>query len=153
MERTPRKSILVAEDEKLLRESLVELLQQEGYEVAQAAHGKEAYELALNRPFDLVLTDLRMPEMDGMELLRHLRQLAPQTPVVILTAFGTVESAVAAMREGASDYLLKPVQFDDVLVRVQRAIELGELIGIDSTDADKELAPFVIRIERYQGVV
>lgn len=127
MERTAKKSILVVEDEKLLRESLVELLQQEHYDVGQAANGKEGYEAALNRPFDLVLTDLRMPEMDGIELLRHLRQLAPQTPVVILTAFGTVESAVAAMREGATDYLLKPVQFDDVLVRVQRAIELGEL--------------------------
>jgi two-component system response regulator PilR (NtrC family) len=70
---------------------------------------------------------MRMPEMDGMTLLRHAQQMAPQTPVIVITAFGTVDSAVAAMRSGAVDYLLKPVQFEDVLVRVQRALEFGEL--------------------------
>jgi two-component system response regulator PilR (NtrC family) len=121
------KSILLAEDEKLLRESMAELLTQEGYRVSQAANGKEAYEIALKQPFDLVLTDMRMPEMDGMQLLQALQRLAPQTPVVVITAFGTVDSAVAAMRSGAVDYLLKPVQFEDVLVRVRRALEIGEL--------------------------
>ncbi len=121
------KSILLVEDEKLLRESLAQLLTEEGYEVVQAGDGKEAYDLALARPFDLVLTDVRMPNMDGITLLGHLQQAAPQTPVVVLTAFGTVESAVAAMRSGAADYLLKPVQFEDVLLRVRRALEFGEM--------------------------
>ncbi|MGE3108993.1 MAG: sigma-54-dependent transcriptional regulator [Phycisphaerales bacterium] len=121
------KSILLAEDEKLLRQSLAELLEQEGYQVAQAADGKEAYEQALARGFDLVLTDVRMPALDGIELLKHLQQIAPQTPVVVITGFGTVESAVSAMRSGAADYLVKPVQFEDVLVRVKRALEFGEL--------------------------
>lgn len=121
------KSILLAEDEKILRESLAQLLVEEGYEVVPASDGQEAYELALSRPFDLVLTDIRMPRMDGMALLQHFQQLAPQTPVVVITAFGTVDSAVGAMRAGAADYLLKPVQFEDVLLRVRRALEFGEI--------------------------
>ncbi len=122
-----RKTILLAEDETLLRESLAELLDQEGYHVTQAANGREAHEHILRQPFDLVITDIRMPEMDGMTLLHHLQEIAPQTPVIVITAFGTVESAVSAMRTGAADYLLKPMQFDEVLMRVRRAMEFGEM--------------------------
>ncbi len=122
-----QRTILLAEDEEVLRQSLAELLGEEGYLVIQARNGREAHEIAIAQPVDLVLTDIRMPEMDGFTLLGHLQKLAPQTPIVVMTAFGTVESAVAAMRAGATDYLLKPVQFDDVLVRVRRALEFGEL--------------------------
>jgi two-component system response regulator PilR (NtrC family) len=121
------KTVLIVEDEKVLRESLAELLREEGYEVAEAPDGKAGFQIALDRPLDIVLSDIRMPEMDGIALLGHLQKIAPQTPVIMLTAFGTVESAVVAMRAGAHDYLLKPVQFDDVLLKVQRAIEFGEL--------------------------
>ncbi len=121
------KVVLIAEDEQVLRESLAELLTEEGYEVLQAENGKQAYEIALQRPVDLVITDVRMPEMDGQTLLGHLKKIAPQTPVIVATAYGTVESAVQAMRAGAHDYLLKPVQFDDVLLKVQRALEFGEM--------------------------
>jgi DNA-binding NtrC family response regulator len=121
------KSILIVEDENVLRESLAELLEGEGYEVVQAANGREGYDRTVERPFDLVLSDVRMPEMDGMELLQHLRTLAPETPVIMVTAFGTVGSAVSAMHAGAADYLLKPVQFDDVLVKIERALRLGEV--------------------------
>ncbi|MGE5610188.1 MAG: sigma-54-dependent transcriptional regulator [Bacillota bacterium] len=121
------KAILIVEDETVLRESLAELLAGEGYEVLQAGDGKAAYEIVMQRPVDLVMSDVRMPEMDGMTLLGHLQKLAPQTPVIMITAYGTVESAVAAMRMGARDYLLKPVQFDDVLVKIRRAMEFSEL--------------------------
>jgi DNA-binding NtrC family response regulator len=121
------KSILIVEDEEVLRQSLAELLTDEGYEVHQAGDGKEAYEFILNRPVDLIISDIRMPKMDGIELLAKLQQTAPQTPVIIITAYGTVESAVAAMRSGAHDYLLKPVNFDDVLLKVERAIEFGDM--------------------------
>jgi DNA-binding NtrC family response regulator len=121
------KSILIAEDETVLRESLAELLKDEGYEILQAENGKVAHELILQRPVDVVLSDIRMPEMDGLTLLNHLQQIAPQTPVIVMTAFGTIESAVAAMRAGAHDYLLKPVQFDDLLLKVQRALDYQEL--------------------------
>lgn len=122
-----RRSILLVEDETILREALAQLLAEEGYEVAQAGDGEAARDLVLARPFDLIITDIRMPRMDGMALLQHVMQAAPQTPVVVVTAFGTVDSAVAAMRAGAVDYLLKPVQFEDVLVRVRRALEFGEI--------------------------
>ena len=121
------KSILIAEDEQVLRESLAELLKEEGYDVLQAADGKAAYQILMQRPVDLILSDVRMPEMDGMALLGHVEQIAPQTPFIMVTAYGTVESAVSAMRGGAYDYLLKPVQFDDVLLKVQRALQYGEM--------------------------
>jgi two-component system response regulator PilR (NtrC family) len=121
------KSILIVEDEKVLRESMADLLSEEGYETLQAPDGKAAHALLLQRPVDLILSDIRMPEMDGLTLLGHVKQIAPQTPVIMVTAYGTVDSAVAAMRAGAHEYLLKPVQFDDVLLKVTRAIEYGEM--------------------------
>ncbi len=121
------KSILIVEDEEVLRQSLAELLSDEGYEVKQASDGKQAYELILNQPADLILTDIRMPNMDGLELLGKLQQTAPQTPVIILTAYGTIESAVSAMHNGAYDYMLKPVNFDEVLLKIERALEYGDM--------------------------
>jgi len=121
------KSILIVEDEEVLRQSLAELLVDEGYETHQACDGKEAYDFILNQPVDLILTDIRMPNMDGMELLGKLQQTAPQTPVIVLTAYGTVESAVSAMSNGAHDYLLKPVNFDEVLLKIERAVEFGDM--------------------------
>jgi len=121
------KTILIVEDETVLRESLAELLVSEGYEVRQAADGKAAYDLVMRQPVDLVLSDVRMPEMDGLTLLCHLQKLAPETPVIMITAYGTIETAVAAMRTGAHDYLLKPVQFDDVLVKIRRALDFREM--------------------------
>ena len=121
------KTVLIVEDEKVLRESIAELLSEEGHNVLQAGDGKAAYEIVFERPVDLVLSDVRMPEMDGMTLLENLQKIAPQTPVIMITAYGTVESAVGAMRAGAYDYLLKPVQFDDVLLKVQRALQFGEM--------------------------
>jgi len=121
------KTILIVEDEQVLRESLAELLTGEGFDVLQAADGKAAYDMAMRQPVDVVLSDVRMPQMDGITLLGHFQKLAPETPVIMITAYGTVESAVAAMRAGASDYLLKPVQFDDVLARIRRSLEFREL--------------------------
>ncbi len=125
--RPQAKTLLLVEDEEILRTSLAELLEEEGYEVLQAPDGQVAHDLVLNRSVDLVLSDVRMPNMDGLTLLAHLRQICPQTPVIMLTAYGTVESAVTAMRQGAHDYLLKPVQFDDALLRIKKALDYGEL--------------------------
>jgi len=119
--------ILLVEDEQMLRESLAQLLSDEGFHVVQAGSGEAGRDAAINEVFDLVLTDIRMPGMDGLTLLKHLQQIIPQTPVIVITGFGTVENAVSAMRSGAADYLLKPVQFEDVLIRVKRALEFGEM--------------------------
>jgi len=102
-------------------------LTEEGYDVTEAGDGKQGHERVMQQPFDVILTDIRMPEMDGITLLGHLHQLAPDTPVIVLTAYGTVESAVSAMQAGAYDYMLKPVNFDDVLLKVQRALQFGEM--------------------------
>ena len=120
-------SILIAEDEQVLRESLAALLTDEGFEVVEVGDGAAAHRVVLERPVDLVLTDVRMPETDGHTLLDQLGRLAPETPVIMMTAYGTVDAAVAAMRAGAWDYLLKPVQFDDLLLRVRRALAFGEI--------------------------
>ncbi|VAX36396.1 Response regulator of zinc sigma-54-dependent two-component system, partial [hydrothermal vent metagenome] len=103
------------------------LLESEGYEVLLAGDGRAAHDIAIERPVDLVLSDVRMPELDGMALLERLMQLAPQTPVIMMTAYGTVDTAVDAMRMGAWDYLLKPVQFDDLLLKIKRALDYSEI--------------------------
>jgi DNA-binding NtrC family response regulator len=120
-------TLLIVEDEQVLREALAELFRGEGFEVLEAAHGKAATDILMQKPADVVLSDIRMPEMDGLALLAYVQKLAPETPVIMLTAYGTVETAVSAMRAGAVDYLLKPVDFDDVLAKVRRALDFREL--------------------------
>jgi len=122
------KTILIAEDEEILRDTLASLLRDEGFDALTAADGEAAYRIALEQEVDLVLSDVRMPNMDGLTLLNKLQELQPDTPVLMLTAFGTVETAVSAMQAGAWDFLLKPVQFDELLVKVRRALEHRDLV-------------------------
>jgi DNA-binding NtrC family response regulator len=112
-------SVLVAEDQESARESLVELLREEGYEVHEAPDGSAAISLVDRLDLDLVLTDLMMPGADGLAVMRHVRDVSPQTLVMIMSAHATVETAVEAIRLGAQDYLLKPLLFAEVLRKVQ----------------------------------
>ena len=112
-------SVLVAEDQESARESLVELLRGEGYEVHEAPDGSAAISLVDRLDLDLVLTDLMMPGADGLAVMRHVRDVSPQTLVMIMSAHATVETAVEAIRLGAQDYLLKPLLFAEVLRKVQ----------------------------------
>jgi len=121
------RTLLIAEDELVLRESLAELFRGEGFDVIDVPDGKAAHNVLLERSVDVVITDIRMPEMDGPTLLAHIQKICPETPVIVLTAYGTVESAVAALRAGAVDYLLKPMDFNDVLEKVRRALDLREV--------------------------
>lgn len=120
--------ILVVDDDPSLRRVLQAQLEQEGYEVAVAASPQEALPVLQLRSFDLVITDLKMPGMSGLELLKHVRTRYPQTIVIMLTAFGTVDTAVEAMKAGAYDYLTKPVHSDEMLVVVRRALEHVRLV-------------------------
>ena len=120
-------TILVAEDQESARESLVELLQGEGYEVHAATDGKAGIALVDQNDIDLVLTDLSMPNADGMAVLRHVRDVSPQTLVILMTAHATVDTAVEAIRLGAQDYLLKPLIFEDVLRKVQHLMNHRKL--------------------------
>jgi two-component system response regulator PilR (NtrC family) len=114
--------ILVVDDEQIIRESLSFVLRKEGFKVEEAANGKEALERQEKNPFDIVITDIEMPEMRGMELLEQITRRTPQTFVIIITAFGSLETAVQALRKGAYDYILKPIEFDDLLYRVRKLI-------------------------------
>ena len=120
--------ILVVDDDPSLRRVLQAQLEQEGYEVAVAASVQQTLSVLELRPVDLVITDLKMPGISGLELLKHARSQYPQTIVIMLTAFGTVDTAVEAMKAGAYDYLTKPVHPDELSVVVRRALEHVHLV-------------------------
>jgi two-component system response regulator PilR (NtrC family) len=115
-------AILIVDDEEIIRESLSFVLKKEGYSVQEAENGKIALEYIKDRSFDLIITDIEMPEMKGIELLEHVTQISPETLVVIITAYGSIDTAIAALRKGAVDYILKPVEFDELLVKTRRLL-------------------------------
>jgi len=120
-------AILIADDEPGVRESLAEVLRDAGHFVETAVDGTAALAALEQRDFAVVVTDLRMPGADGIEVLRRVREIAPQTVVLVMTAHASVETAVDALRAGASDYILKPVLFDDLLAKVQRLLEYRQM--------------------------
>lgn len=122
------KNILVVDDEQIIRESLSYVLRKENYKVDEAENGKAAYDLLLENQYDLVITDLEMPEMKGTELLEKIRDLSTQTATIVVTAFGSLETAISALRTGASDYILKPVEFDELIIKVKKLFEMKDLI-------------------------
>jgi len=126
-ETTFKGSILVAEDEASVRESLADLLRDESYQVTTAVDGAAAISALDTSEFDLVLSDVRMPGADGLAVLRHSREVAPQTLVLLMTAHATVDSAVEALRRGAQDYLLKPIMLEDVLHKINYLLEHRQL--------------------------
>jgi DNA-binding NtrC family response regulator len=115
-------TILIVDDEDIIRESLSFVLKKEGYGVLGAPNGKVALELIKKELVDLVITDLEMPEMKGIELLEQVTRVSPETLVVIITAYGSIDTAIAALRQGAVDYVLKPVEFDELLVKIHRLL-------------------------------
>jgi len=119
--------ILVVDDEEIIRESLYYILEKEGYEVEAARNGLEALQQIEKQPFDIVITDLEMPELKGIELLEKVQQLTPEAFVLIITAYASIETAVAALRQGASDYIIKPLEFDEIIIRINRLLEHRKL--------------------------
>ncbi|HSD64833.1 MAG TPA: sigma-54 dependent transcriptional regulator [Ignavibacteriaceae bacterium] len=120
--------ILVVDDEDIIRESLSYVLKKEGYNVEEAENGKAAYDKILKESFDLVITDLEMPEMKGIQLLEEIKKLDLHTVIVVVTAYGSLDTAIAALRSGASDYILKPVEFDEMLIKIKRLLEMKDLL-------------------------
>jgi len=119
--------ILVVDDEQSLREVLSIMLRRAGYTVISATDGEDAIELIHKEIFDLVITDLRMPKIDGLEVLKAVKSASPETVVLIITAFATADSAVEAMKQGAYDYLTKPFQVDEVQLIIRNALEKRRL--------------------------
>lgn len=122
-----RSRVLVVDDEKFIRDILADFLSIEGYDVSTAADGVEAFEALSTSRYDLVISDLKMPRMGGIELLEAIPQISPNTLTVIMTGFGTVETAIDAMKRGAYDYVLKPFKIEEVIHIVQRGIEKQRL--------------------------
>ena len=127
------KQILVVDDEPNLRRVLSAQLERDGYEVHTAEDGEQALGILKEHHIDLVITDLRMPKIDGMELLRRAQKLDAELPVVMITAHGTVDNAVEALKTGAFDYLTKP--FDQVEVRtiVAKALRTRDLSATEAS--------------------
>jgi two-component system, NtrC family, response regulator PilR len=116
-------SILITEDDRVQREIINDILEQSGYDVSTSDSAETTLEILKERPFDLVLTDMRMTGMDGLELLRQTKRLRPEQEVVVMTAHATIRTAVTAMKEGAIDYLEKPFDKDELLLVIDRAME------------------------------
>ena len=125
----PGGRLLVVDDQRNMRATTAMLLRQAGHAVEEAEDGAAALERLQASSYDVVLTDLRMPNVDGMEVLRLARQLSPQTQIIVMTAYGTIEAAVEAMRRGAYDFLAKPFKEEELLLRVGKALELRRLVG------------------------
>lgn len=119
--------ILIVEDEPDMRETCRRILARQGYQVSTAADGPSAMELVRNEAFSLVITDLRLPEMSGMEILREVKRASPSTGVVLITAYGSIEMALQAVRDGAFDYIPKPFSMEQLRIAVERALEYQRL--------------------------
>jgi DNA-binding response OmpR family regulator len=118
--------VLVVDDEENVRVTTAAILEQEGYEVATASDGREALEMAARKHFDLVLTDLRMDDMDGIALLHELQTQHPSMVTIVLTGYASIESSIDALRQGVYDYLVKPCMVEDLKRTVRRALEHRE---------------------------
>jgi DNA-binding NtrC family response regulator len=119
--------LLIVDDDKSIRLSLAQFFHSLGYQVSEAENGAHARTMLTKSRFDLLLTDLRMAEMNGLELFKEVRRIHPDTVVILMTAFATVESAVAAMKAGAYEYVTKPFSLDDIQALVERALRLQGL--------------------------
>ena len=117
------RSILVVDDELLIRDLLYDFFTGHGWQIAVAENGEKALEVLRARPVDVVLTDIKMPEMDGLELAEHLHQTNPDLPVVLMTGFPSVETAVAALRVRAEDYIIKPFNINQLYKRIDSMVQ------------------------------
>ncbi|MDD2406102.1 MAG: sigma-54 dependent transcriptional regulator [Sphaerochaetaceae bacterium] len=141
-----KRTILVADDEKNIRNGLQIALEDEGYEVLLAADGNEAWKLLVSSNIDLVVSDLRMPGLSGQDLLKKVVSSFPMMPVIILTGHGTIESAVEAMRNGAVDFVTKPLNLDRLFLMIRRALTNRELY-----DQNKALKKELEQLKRETG--
>jgi len=137
--------ILVVDDDLSMREFLELMLTREGYEVSLAPSGQAALDMAGETPFDLVITDIRMKHIDGLEVLKQIKSMNPETVVILISAFATAETAVIAMNEGAFDFFPKPFQVEELKAVISRALALG------TVEAERLAIRENIEEERYFG--
>jgi two-component system response regulator PilR (NtrC family) len=142
-------SVLVIDDEEIMREILEALLTREGYQVRLASSGEEGLDLARSMPFDAAIVDVMMPGLDGIATLQELRKLDDDLPVLMITAFASVETAIAAMKLGAFDYITKPFKNDEVLIVVHNAVERRRLVA-ENTALKQTLQA---QYRRFAGII
>ncbi len=123
-----RSQILIIEDDDSQRRVLEYNLQQEGYMVHTAANGEEGLELLKDADIDVVISDIKMPKMNGIELLSEIKRIAPDIQIILITAYATIDSAIEAMKLGAYDYIRKPINRDELKIAVKKALELKRLV-------------------------
>ncbi|MFN5323399.1 MAG: sigma-54-dependent transcriptional regulator [Bacteroidota bacterium] len=121
--------ILIIDDEKSIRNTLKEILTYEGFEVSEAQDGAEGVKAVEKGKFEVILSDIKMPKMDGIEVLEKLQEIAPDTPVVMISGHGNIETAVDAIRKGAFDYIAKPLDLNRTLVTIRNAIDRSVLVN------------------------
>ncbi|MDZ4383700.1 MAG: response regulator, partial [Thermodesulfovibrionia bacterium] len=129
--------ILIVEDKESMANMLKETLELEGYEVVIAGDGAKGIKKIKDMKVDLVLTDLKLPKKDGLEVLNALKEENPLIPVIVMTAFGSIETAVTAMRAGAYDFITKPLDTDHLLMLIKRSLENQRLITENMLLKDK----------------
>jgi response regulator RpfG family c-di-GMP phosphodiesterase len=139
--------VLVVDDDPFALRSIAKVLENESYQVMTAASGSEALDLLRRDSFDLVLTDLKMPGIDGLEILRRGRELAPQAVVLIFTGYASLESAIEALREGAYDYLVKPCSTDELKLKIERGLERVRLAE-ERQRAEEELRQSYVKLQK-----
>src|SRR5208283_1724051 len=115
--------ILVVDDEQSLRDFLAILLKKEGHDVVTAVNGTDALKAIQAEIFDLVISDMKMPGVDGIGVLKTIKEISPETVVIMVTAFATAETAVEAMKLGASDYIIKPFKVDELKLIINSSLE------------------------------
>jgi two-component system NtrC family response regulator len=140
--------ILVVDDEAPQRELICGFLQKRGFVVTEAEGGERAREIIRQAPFDLVLTDQKMPNFSGLDLLRFVRSVNPETAVILMTAYGSIETAVAAIKDGATDYLTKPLNLDELLHKMRQVCEWRRLYS-----ENRELREALQERHRIEGII
>jgi DNA-binding response OmpR family regulator len=145
-----KSNILVVDDEPVARQSLTDILKLEGHNVSSAPNGQAAVEHVRTHPIDLMIVDLRMPGMDGLEVVQVVNQISPETEVILLTAFGSTETAIQALRLRIHDYLLKPASPAQVLASVKKGLARRSArsrvsVVMDTADVDETVEVFSLK--------
>ena len=150
--------ILIAEDEQITLKHLIYALEKEGYTVSGVADGAAAMERLKEEHFDVVITDIKMPGMDGITLLERIKDEWPETEVIIITGFGSIDSAVEAMKRGAFDYITKPFNLDELILKIRKIFEKKSLENQNialrtSLGIDRDLPTFIARSKKMLQIV